>query len=504
MRFLFAIISSVIFAVSVQSANITLDIINLDKTGTNNRVRYAYPGIKYEIPVGVEGGLYPFEYELTAAPSGMTISDSGIIEWDNPTAVGSPHTVTVLVTDAESNTDSSSISLTVTDSTSRFVFVNGSYSGTETGSITQPYSDLENVWAGISGSEILYFRVGIYTLPHSVAVTERRDSYRVRVGPDATYPAPNAFLAYPGETVTIDMEKDSGAATYKGYNFTINNQPDIFFGGLIITDAWSYAISAQSSADYLTVYNCDFRNIEAESPFDGNFSYLNYMNADHDYNLIHSNEFGTNSTYTAPEGVSHVKMYTTANFVFQDNTFTDLTDLDLKDSTDYTSIRHNTFDGAALQAMGYTAYSVRTDASFNFFTGSDLSIYLATGRDVTNFWFYRNTLYNSYVYLRYVESDDSLYLDDNVIAYDQADTGDTTSNDYWRNRGRYYYSPNAHNSYATWTGGLYGNLSDNIINPSGDLQGSYRDTYLGVAGWETDVPITPNVSGVTISGGTIQ
>lgn len=476
-------------ATVINAANIPLDIINWDKTGDNNRARWAYPGIKYEVPVAVEGGVYPLTYELVIAPSGMTINSSGIIEWDNPTVSGSPYSVTVKVADSENNTDTSSISITVTDSKSRFLFVDGSYSGEELGTLAQPYTNLEDVWThtlSSGGGEVLYFRTGTYILPHSRTSSFRRDSYRIRVGPDATLPAPSAFLAYPGELVTIDMEKDSDAAVYKGYNFTIYGQPDIFFGGLIIDNAWSYAISAQSSAPFMTVYKCDFRNIEAEDPFDGNFSYINYMIADHSYNVIHSNKFGEKSSYIAPIGISNIKLYTSRHFVVLENSFHNLSDaIDLKDSTDYITFRRNKIYNTNFQAMGYSNGSLHSDVSFNFFYQSELSIYLASGRIVSNFWFYRNTLYDSYGYLRNIDNDDSVFMANNVIVYNQGDTGDVTTDSYWRNRVEYRYSPNVHNVQVVWVGGLYGDIVDNIINSVGELQGTYRDSSLGVSGWET-------------------
>jgi hypothetical protein len=71
--------------------------------------RKHYPGIKYEVPVGVSFGSWPFYYDLTTAPAGATIGenvvevggrlvpgdDYGVVTWDNPT-VGS-HTFQVTV-----------------------------------------------------------------------------------------------------------------------------------------------------------------------------------------------------------------------------------------------------------------------------------------------------------------------------------------------------------------------------------------------------------------------
>ncbi|MHC4737359.1 MAG: putative Ig domain-containing protein, partial [Planctomycetota bacterium] len=42
----------------------------------------AYPGIEYNIRLGVIGGRYPYSFSLVDAPSGMSItSDKGEISW---------------------------------------------------------------------------------------------------------------------------------------------------------------------------------------------------------------------------------------------------------------------------------------------------------------------------------------------------------------------------------------------------------------------------------------
>ncbi|HOF42896.1 MAG TPA: hypothetical protein PLF86_03520, partial [Candidatus Moranbacteria bacterium] len=59
--FAFAILFSV-FSLSNNSsaANYPLEIINVEEVGENNRIRFAYPGIEYNVVIAAEGGAYPF------------------------------------------------------------------------------------------------------------------------------------------------------------------------------------------------------------------------------------------------------------------------------------------------------------------------------------------------------------------------------------------------------------------------------------------------------------
>ena len=78
--------------------------------------RKHYPGIKYEVPVGVSFGSWPFFYDLTTAPEGATIGenvtevngelvpgdDYGVVTWDNPTVGTHNFQVTVSFQDGAS------------------------------------------------------------------------------------------------------------------------------------------------------------------------------------------------------------------------------------------------------------------------------------------------------------------------------------------------------------------------------------------------------------------
>lgn len=212
-----------------EPAVIPLEII-APRTGLATYYRYykAYPGILYEVPIVVLGGAAPFKYELTAAPSGMTIGEVlpsdylaagpqqyGLIRWSNPTTSGSPHTVTVKVTDQEGTEVTVSWSLTVT--TTGFIFidsVNGNRSsangGSGDGTINNPFLGIRDWYAGSTGGTgsntksnatyqgfIVYYREGSYRIDDAYVEDSQR---RMTCGNGK----PKVHLGYPGETAEID------------------------------------------------------------------------------------------------------------------------------------------------------------------------------------------------------------------------------------------------------------------------------------------------------------
>lgn len=207
-----------------ETAKIAMEII-APRAGlsTTNRYYKAYPGLEYRVPVAVLGGAWPFRYELTAAPSGMTIgetygsTDYGIINWTNPVTSGSPHTVTVRVTDQAGTQVTVTYTLTVT--TTGFIFidaVNGSPSsyngGTGTGTISNPFQTINDWYHGDGtwdiGSSVkynndysgyfVYYKNGTYNL--NATFTE---DIGVRVPFVSDY-KPKVHLKYPGHEPVIN------------------------------------------------------------------------------------------------------------------------------------------------------------------------------------------------------------------------------------------------------------------------------------------------------------
>ncbi len=132
------------------------------------RHRNNYTGQNYRIPVVVEGGAWPFYYELTAAPSGMTIgtqldlvsgelvagTNYGIITWSNTPA--GTYTVTVRVTDQNLVVNTVTFQLVV--GTADWIFLDPSAGTNGSGTLASPYNTLAAL-SGLTTKKIL-FRAG--------------------------------------------------------------------------------------------------------------------------------------------------------------------------------------------------------------------------------------------------------------------------------------------------------------------------------------------------------
>lgn len=204
-----------------ETAKIAMEII-APRAGltTANRYYKAYPGLLYRVPVSVLGGSWPFRYELTAAPSGMAIGETygsanyGIITWTNPVTSGSPHTVTVRVTDQAGTV--ATVTYTITVTTTGFLFLDAvDGNDANPGTLASPKQTI-NGWY-IARTDTTYQGYTVYY---------RTGTYRIDAadGGDVEWLAcfanrkPDVHLGYPGETAIID------ATTY-GFCFSNSVAP---------------------------------------------------------------------------------------------------------------------------------------------------------------------------------------------------------------------------------------------------------------------------------------
>lgn len=134
-------------------------------------------GIEWRIPIVVQGGAWPFHYEITAAGgSGAVIgadygdTDYGIIKIVNP-AVGA-YSLSVRVTDQDGTIVTRDWTLNVIDreNTTYFLFVNAAAGAGGNGSYTTPFNGIDD-WYGADrqnatyvGRQCFYYN-GTYTFP---------------------------------------------------------------------------------------------------------------------------------------------------------------------------------------------------------------------------------------------------------------------------------------------------------------------------------------------------
>jgi hypothetical protein len=179
--------------------------------------------IAWSIPVTVLGGAWPFRYELTTAPSGMTITetlpadwltnglqDYGVISWATPT-VGS-HSVSVTVTDQDGTQVTRSFTLECIDreNTTYFMFLDAaSGSNSNDGSYSSPKQTIAG-WYGANkvatthGTKQIFYRAGTYSVA-ACPVFGGSSSQQV----DMIVGKPHVHVGYPGEVAIMDINNQA-------------------------------------------------------------------------------------------------------------------------------------------------------------------------------------------------------------------------------------------------------------------------------------------------------
>jgi hypothetical protein len=510
-KFLFSFFSFVLFFVSAiqlsSAANYPLEIIQ-PQPGLNTANRYykAYPGIMYEVPVGVFGGTYPFTYSLVTAPIGMTINPStGIITWPNPPTSGSPHSVTVQVVDSESTAVTRSWTITVT--TSGFIFVdavngrnstyNGCSSNCGTGTIANPFRDLCDVYVGTGSNAcntyeamsnatyngyFVYFRAGTYE-PKGYFENSGQQYQLEWRGPQKPY----VWLAYPGETVIIDHNAGSAAGAY--FDMIDGDTSNIFIHGIRFQDMLNHAFRIIGNAQRTVFYDNTFYN--GGPGIDGhNSSFIMFSSTggytSPTYKLIKDNTFDTQTGHWA-----YIKSYSTNKTVYEGNTLINPLGTSegfaIKGGDQYVSIRSNRIDGtfAGGSIAGNWADLENMDVSFNNVLNAlnnySTSLY---GALVINYhdtasgpvYIYRNT-FEGTVTAKWATSDDGpFYLYNNVIINQNAGTpsGSHVTHYDVADPSRIILGTGA-------TTNLDGYPADEIIDANGNLTDEYAG-YIGTHG----------------------
>lgn len=206
------------------------------ETVAHARHRWAHPEMEYAIPIGVQGGSWPFKYELISGPSGAKIGslygevNYGSITW-TPTATSGTEEFKVRITDQELNTVEASWKVTINPS--MFVFVKSGASGTKTGAISSPLASAAEWHKTAADStyanKIIVFRGGNYSLVGDIV-----NNNNVRLTSNQKTPS---LIGFPGEEPIID------ASTAK---ILTGDLTDIFVAGI----TWKKARNDVADAHY--------------------------------------------------------------------------------------------------------------------------------------------------------------------------------------------------------------------------------------------------------------
>jgi len=467
------------------AANYPLEIIQpRPSLDTKNRFYKAYPGLEYNVRLAVIGGEFPYRFELSSGPEGMTMDKRGEITWLNPKVSGVPYNVTATVTDAQSNTRSVSWTITVTTNGFRFIdAVNGkSVSQGGTGTISNPWKSMKDMYEGDDhaaksassyAGEFLYWRAGTYTM----------DAYKEdggsRVPMSGNY-KPQVWLAYPGETPVFDMSS-AHLSIYSGGTNT-------YFDGLqfdINSNTKGMGVAIGSSASHVTFRNNKFSGI-GNGYIGGNNSCI-FITRDNvgSYYSIQDNELSN-----VNEGYGLLG-YAASSVLVEDNTVHNIGGHPIgpKEGTRMWFIRsnhlyNNSRDSIGLQysnSAGVNSGDIEISYNLVESGGGKVRInsnYTSSGYPV---YIYRNTFLDEVDVNKVTSSNGEFSFYDNVIV-NETSHPDKIERNSIENASRLIVTNN-----------LTGRASDNIVDTQGYLTGEYSQ-YIGSRGHQIGArPLPPVV-----------
>jgi len=473
------------------AANYPLEITNIKPAGAGtpaipatNRIFRAYPGIEYNIGVAVIGGAYPFTYSLSNAPLGMTINaDTGEIKWPNPQA--NSGNITLTVTDSETTTVTTTWSINV--SKTGFYFVDSTFTGAQTGTISNPFSSINNfISSSISDqSGIVYFRNGTYSFVPYQGLNSVANEMNLRN-------KPHAWLGYPGEKVTMT----GGNTTPTNY---LRSMTGVYLENIHFSTFDNKAMMLTGGHHYQTIRSCKFSDVTATESTNNNQGFI-VMEASVGspgyYSVIQSNEL---YNFTGASAIG--SLYDTTKLLIADNYIHDaggtgLTSINNgiapKSRTNYLTIRNNslimkkgTYIGTNMNSFMYQSSHI--EIAFNRFIGSPTSAQNFNSRSdglLHNFNYYRNTIEGDIVFENINGNDCStsgpFNLYNNVII--NSNTAPVGSGRTTLNFISFYKATAINNpeKCINDTNNLKGLPTDNIIDSEGNLTYAYN-SYAGGA-----------------------
>jgi hypothetical protein len=454
-----------------QASPFALEVTNIKPAGTGNpaipatnRIFHAYPGLEYNIRAGVIGGTYPYKFSLSNAPAGMVVNaDTGEISWPNPAASAGPITLTVVDSIGASVQASWSISVHTTG----FWFVNGDYTGTSTGSLTQPFKTLLELLTATQGKtgDIVYLRKS--TSPYMATPYPGGGSgsftKTMFISLGGVSQAPETMLAYPGEAPVIDLQN--------AYSLQVERP---YFDGITIKNGADWIIIAKSGASYKTLRRMTLAGVHSTYAINDNQGgYFVYDEGTGYYDVLQDNDI---SGFVGAGGIG--SLYNLSKILIENNHTHDggaagLTPfagpIGLKHSIINWTMRGNIMDipagGRRLELYDMSSGGHPCDFSYNLLKRADSGLVMQ--------WYDPD---NAYVYRNTIIGDISFVLPD-VSSAIESSTGPF----YFKNnviQGTLTYA-----TYVTEQNDLKGSFTAGFVDSRGNLTGSYVQ-YLGLRGYQ--------------------
>lgn len=471
----------------------------------NHRIFWAYPGIEYNIRASVIGGAYPYSFSLSNAPDGMTINPStGEISW-LPPQEGKTVTPTITVRDAENVTVSSSWTIAVDPN--RFIFID-SVNGKEwdatnpgTGTIANPLKRIRDMWEGNvyeskrrnkHVNKIAYFRQGTYYIDGTLEKYGSLGMARMAV---LDRFKPVAWLAYPGETPTIDGQcfaadpqigaRPCNKSDHISFYDTANNT---YIDGFRVTNMAYHAFRVGGTGHYQVFRRNHFSRLGPTEP-GVNEGWITTISSRSDemgsYLTIQDNVF---------EDVDRgcfIKLYSTQRTLIEDNIMRNSYDSTGGNNTeglaikggplDRITVRHNVIYDVVQKGIGGNMHSLGSaEILFNriynvtnfgkYQVGTASAIEINQDGLANNVHVYRNTIVGR-VFIRNTDSSDGPFIfSNNVIINTDG-------------RDRVYFEKVTDPSKVVLTDNLAGSPSEGIIDRNLNLTTEYF-THIGTHGYQ--------------------
>lgn len=394
----------------------------------------AHPGVRWEIPVVVQGGAWPFRYEIidNGGADGLSIGselervrengfivhrmtdDYGRLWWNEPQT--GQYEILLRVTDQELDTVDVPISLTV--GTAGWVFVDADNgSDTNDGSVEAPFQSIQRVHeAGAQFDEHRVYLAGTVPMDGNT----ESGNLRIACGGGNATPTPAVWLGWPGRTAVLEAYEGRISA----------DCPDFYLGNLehrhhadYYQDDGDYIhmITAWDNTPRLTLHDVHFSRFQG-NPVNtawGNSSIIMFVDPGNfrpHVAVVNNRISGDNGVFTSAYRLLHAVFENNraegANFIMNDNSTWAV--FWIKRGDEFVSLRANHFGtgnqwgtpGNLSGALGldsarniefayntiYTPYDAGNDrrGALKLFTGASQSDY--TWTEDTPVWIYRNSI----------------------------------------------------------------------------------------------------------------
>lgn len=450
------------------------------ETQAHARHKWAYPGITYEIPIGVQGGAWPFKYQLIDAPTGATIGELhgsanyGTVNWLAPSS--GTYNFTVRVTDQELNTID--IKWTATVDASMFVFIQDGWTGPKIGTIDQPLEDISDWYKGDENdstyhNKIIVFRGGNYKL-----MGDAGRSNNTRLLASTKTPS---LIAYPGEEPVIDASSSKVITD-------IDSLKDIFVAGI----TWKNARQDVNNAHFwwaigdvtrATWWRNHWHNLGPGLVGNDNTSAVFVSDTGTlKNNILYKQNLHTEIRNLGYNGEYFVA-YVTQHLLLEENIARNSDSTFgwyAKGTVSYVTIRANeaydNVDGTQI-GVGYGAEATQVPHHHEI-CWNRIRVKSTSATNPSVLWagsnayqsqtyasyIYRNTFINGSAWIRFPGLE-KYKVDGNVVMSDNLNRWSTSAMD-------------------TTIPNLTGNTASGFVDSTGKLTGTYRNKYLGLKGFE--------------------